>query len=323
MPGTPTVTAAAAAAILTTKYIADEERMELGDQRFYVHPHIELLSVDAPALMSYLEDIYSWDRKAPIDATSPVGSNGTTFTRLADPGNVAAATAEIANNLQIAMESKYAKPGIVFGFTLELSDGQRGYGVIKADLEDDRRFFLSIGNNDTWSLSQVQDILPPPQKKFAKYAISPRPRLPGAVGIRDKQAEPDSAADYFLNAVGLVVPRRSGTKLALAQAARRAEYDDKHIREALSEIRTDTPVSTVIERSFVDISDSQRDTLGGTPERPMSYIVADDPFCRRYSTSSPRFQLDVDESVRVTIEGRVITVELPSDADAVNLSYIK
>ena len=323
MSGIPRVTAAAAAAILTTRHRADEERQEHGDQRFLVHRHIERLSAKDPVLTSYLAEIYSLDRKASIDAPTPQGSNGTAFTQLADPINVAAAIAEIAKNLQDTMESKSAKPGIVFGFTLELTNHQYGYGVIKADLEDDKRFFLNVGSDATWSLSQVQDILPPPQQKFAKYAISPRPRQPGAVGIRDKQADPDSAADYFLQALGLVVPRRSGTKLALAHAAMRSGYDDKIIHESLSRIRTDTPVTTVIERYFPDIPDNRRERLRGSAERPMVNIVADDPYRRKYYTNSPRFQLVADESVSVTVEGRTITVELPADADTIRRTYIK
>ena len=318
----PRVTAAAAAAILTTKHAADQEQERFGGQRFFVHQHIEHLPVDDPALTSYIADIYHSDRKAPIDAVIQPVPNGTTFTSLATPANVIASTTQIALNLQEAMESKSAKPGIVFGFTLEIAD-QNGYGVIKADLEDDRRFFLNVDNNNTWSLSQVRDILPPPQKKFAKYAISPRPRQPGAVGIRDKQAEPDSAADYFLQAMGLVVPRRSGTKLVLANAAIRSGYGDKHIQDSLAQVQVDTPVSDVIERFFPNIPDDLHRRLSGTPERPMMRIIADDPYCRKFSTSNPRFQLIADESVNVTVEGRTITVELPVNSESVNLSYVR
>ena len=323
MSRVPTVIAAAAAAILTTKHLTDEHRAGLGDQRYFVHPHIARLSNDERALISYLEDIYSADRKAPIDAAIPQGPNGEAFKRLNDPAKVAAVTAEIAERLQSAMESKAAKPGILFGFALELDGDQKGYGIIKADLEDDQRFFLEIGRNNTWSLSQVQDILPPPQTKFAKYAISPRPRQPGAVGIRDTQAEPDSAADYFLHAAGLVVPRRSGTKRAVAHAAKRSGYDDRYIREILSDIKTDTPITEVIERSFGDIPDIRRERLRGSVERPMNTVVANDPYYRKYYTRNPRFELIVDESINVTIEGRTITVELPGSADIVDHTYIK
>ena len=323
MSGVPTVIAAAAAAILTTKHLTDEQRSRLEDQRYFVHPHIARLSSDDRALISYLEDIYSWERKAPIDASTPQGLNGEVFKRLADPVNVAAATAEIADCLQAAMEPKAAKPGILFGFALELDDDQNGYGFIKADLEDDQRFFLKIGSNNTWSLSQVQDILPPPQTKFAKYAISPRPRQPGAVGIRDTQAEPDSAADYFLEAVGLVVPRRSGTKRAVAHAAKRSGYEDRYIREVLSDIKTDTPTTDVIEQSFVDIPGDRRERLRGTTERPMDIVVANDPYYRKYYTNNPRFELIVDESINVRIEGRTIIVELPATADIVDHKYIR
>ena len=323
MSNTPTVAAAAAAAILTTKHITEEQRAELGGQRYFVHQHIARLSNDEPALTSYLDDIYSLDRKAPINVAAPQGINGEAFRRLADSTTVVAVTAEIAKSLQVAMEPKSAKPGILFGFALELENNQTGYGVIKADLEDDRRFFLDVDSDNTWALSQVEDILPPPQTKYAKYAISPRPRFVGEVGIRDTQADPDSAADYFLQAVGLVVPRRSGTKRAVARAAKSAGYEDSYIREVLSEIKIDTPTTDVLVPSFPDIPDNSRERLRGTVERPMDTIVANDPYFRKYSTRNPRFELIVDESVNVTVEGRTITVELPADADIVDHTYLK
>ena len=321
MPGTPTVIAAAAAAILTTRHLGDEERQEVGDQRYFVHSHIATLENHEPALMAYLEDIYGSDRKAPTEVAAPRGPNGEAFKRLADSTNVVSATAEIAALLQDAMESKAATPGILFGFSLLLDDLKDAFGVIKADLEDDRRFFLEVGNNDTWSLGQVQDILPPPRTKYAKYAISPRPRVPGAVGIRDTQADPDSAADYFLQAVGLVVPRRKGTKRAIAHAAKRSGYADSYIRDRLAQVKVDTPLDAVIGRSFDDISDNLRKGLRGTSERPMNTVVAQDPYCRKFFTRNPRFELIVDESVEVTIEGRTITVVLPPEADIVDNSY--
>lgn len=323
MPGTPTVVAAAAAAILTTRHLGDEARHEVGDQRYFVHSHIATLENDEPALLTYLEDIYGSDRRAPTEVGAPRGPNGDAFRRLADSTSVVSATAEIAALLQDAMESKSATPGILFGFSLLLDDDREAFGVIKADLEDDRRFFMEVGSSGTWSLGQVQDILPPPRTKYAKYAISPRPRMPGAVGIRDTQADPDSAADYFLHAVGLVVPRRKGTKRAVAHTAKRSGYADSYIRDQLAQVEVDTPLDAVIDRSFAEIPDSLRKGLRGTSERPMDTVVAQDPYFRKYFTRNPRFELIVDESVDVTIEGRTITVVLPPEADIVDNSYTR
>ncbi len=324
MVALPRVRAAAAAAILTTKYIEDGARDELEEgQRFFVHPHVAELEPDESALASYLGDIYNSDRQVPIDVEPPGGRNGATFKALAASDQVAAITGAIAEQLRIAMESKQAKPGILFGFSLQHQHGVDGYGVIKADLEEDERFFLSLATDETWSLGQVQDMLPPPQTKYAKYAISPRPRQPGAVGIRDTQADPDSAADYFLNAVGLVVPRRKGTKLAVALAAKRHGHDDKYIREALTSVDEDRPVGEVLEEYFPDDAELMGEKLRGTQERPITTVVADDPFRRKYFTRDPRFELVVDEAVEVTVEGRTITVILPEGADHVESSYVK
>jgi len=126
----PRVRAAAAAAILTTKYIEDSARDELEEgQRFFVHLHVAELEPDEPALASYLGDIYNSDRQVPIDVELPGGRNGATFKALAASDQVAAITGAIAEQLRIAMESKQAKPGILFGFSLQHQHGADGYGI--------------------------------------------------------------------------------------------------------------------------------------------------------------------------------------------------
>ena len=323
MTKTPMVGSAAAAAILTTRNLSDEERQGLNDQRYYVHSHVEVLSPDEPALLNYLGDIYNVDRKPPIDAPAPRGTRGALFRQLSTTTNIAETVADIANNLQQAMESKAANPGVLFGFSLILDGGFRGYGVIKADLEDDKRFFLDANRKDnTWSLNQVEDILPPPQTKYAKYAISPRPLLAGVVGIRDSQAGKSLAASYFLQAIGLQVPRQSGTQRVVATLARRSGYEDQYIEDVWSAVNEDIPTDELIRDHFSAISDADREKLVETPERPMPTVYADDTYCRKFFTRHPRFELVVDRSVSVDVQGNIITIELPADADRIEDRYV-
>ena len=83
----------------------------------------------------------------------------------------------------------------------------------------------------------------------------------------------------------------------------------------------DTPLGAVIDRSFSEIPDGLRRGLRGTSERPMDTVVAQDPFFRKFFTRNPRFELIVDGSVEVTVEGRTITIVLPPEADSVDNSY--
>ena len=324
MASKPRVVAAAAAAVLTTKYV-DEAQRELLDegQRYFVHPHVATLRPDEAALASYLDDIYDARHAVPLDVASPVGSSGETFMALAAAGDIASSTEAVAQKLCDAMQPKSAKPGILFGFALDLGGSKAGYGIVKADLEEEERFFLQIGEGETWSIGQVDELLPPPQTKYAKYAISPRPRAPGAVGIRDNQADADSAADYFLAAVGLVVPRRRGTKYAVASAAKREGVGDATIRAALASVQTDTPVDDFVDEFFGDQADAIKGALPGTPERPLLSVVADDEYARKFWTQNPRFELIVDETVEVTVSGRTVTVVLPDGADPVESAYVR
>lgn len=323
MNNIPVVGSAAAAAILSTRHLSGEAREGLNEQRYYVHPHVEVLSPDAPALLNYLGDVYSVDRKPPIDAPAPQGARGVLFRQLSTTTGIVETLTCIALGLQQSMESKAANPGILFGFSLIVDDGTLGYGVIKADLEDDKRFFVDANRNDnTWSLSQVEDILPPPQTKYAKYAISPRPLRAGAVGIRDSQAGKDSAASYFLQALGLIVSRRSGTQRAIATLARRSGHEAEYIEEVLSAVDQDISADELIRDRFSNISEQEREKLVETPERPMPIVYADDPYCRKYFTRHPRFELTVDRSVRVNVQDRTITVVLPPDADEVEDRFV-
>lgn len=314
----PSILAAAAAAVLSTKYLDDDERDRYEGQRFFVHPHVATVGPDEPALTSYLKDIYNPNTRVAIDVPAPTSPS---FKALTTKSSVAGATAGIAEALRSSMEAKSANPGIVFGFLLQLDGGTKAHGVVKADLEDAERFFMEMTSETAWTIASVRDILPPPQTKFAKYAISPRPKAPGAAGIRDTQADPNSAAGYFLSAIGLVVPRRTGTKAAVAQAAKQAGYSDQHIRSELDGLKEDAPVDDVVSKLFPDIADAARERLTGSPERPMNTVIGDESFLTTWSTRDPTFRLTVDASVNVEIQGRRITVTLPEGHDEIDRKY--
>lgn len=320
MAATPTIVAAAAAAVLSTKYLPDDERDSYEGQRFFVHPHIATVGPREPALTTYLEDIYGTQTRSAVDVPAPSSSS---FQALGTKTRVVEATSEIAEALRQSMESKSANPGIVFGFLLRLEGGEGAHGIVKADLENAERFFMDMTSEREWSIASVRDILPPPQTKYAKYAIAPRPKGPGAAGIRDTQADPDSAAEYFLSAIGLVVPRRKGTKAAIARAAKQAGYGDAHIRSELDAVKQDSPVEDIVSSSFPDISEAARERLKGSAERPMNTVFGDESFLTTWSTRQPTFRLTVDTSVTVEIQGHRITVTLPDDHDEIDRKYEK
>ena len=320
MSAVPDIVAAAAAAILTTKYLPDEQKDDFPDQRYFVHNHIAPIGENEPALIRYLEDIYDPNTRLSIAVSTPSSSD---FHGLREAAQVVEATRRIAEQLRRNMESKNANPGILFGFLLAIEDEMPAYGVVKADLEDHERYFLDMTSSSQWTIESVTDILPPPQAKYAKFAISPRPRATGQIGIRDTQADPDTAANYFLSAIGVEIPRTSGTKLAVAQAAKRSGYDNQTIRHNLGNVVVDTPLERVMEDSFPDVSDQDRKRLEGPPERPMTIVLADDPFLTTWYTRETTFKLTVDENVEVDINGRVVTVTLPEDHEPIDLRYEK
>lgn len=265
---TPSVVAAAAAAVLTTEYLSAEQQTEVGDTKYFVHPHVAKVDPSERALLSYLDDIYSASSRSPIEVPEPSSPD---FKSLAESRTIVAGTRKVAEALAEAMEGKRANPGIVFGFNLKFPDGGFGHGIIKADLEDAQRFFMEVTEGGSWTIGSVRDILPPPQTKYAKFAILPRPKAPGAAGIRDTQAEADSAADYLLSAIGVVVPRRTGTKRAVALAAQRVGYEDSYIRKELDNISTDTALDDVVESSFKDIPKRSRRSLRGSEQDRQSW----------------------------------------------------
>lgn len=320
MAKTPRVVRAAAVAILPTSSLSDEEREQIGGQRFMLHPHVAEVAPNEPALTTYLADIYDNDTKVALDAPAPTSAE---FRALAVKDSVPEATRDVAEALRVAMEPKNANAGIVFGFLLTTEDRGPAYGIIKADLEDQQRFFMDVKVGDEWTISSVRELLPPPQTKYAKYVICPRPVLAGAAGIRDVQAEAGSAASYLLSAIGIILPRSSGTKQAVATAAKRAGYDAIHVRRELSRVSTDSPIDDVIDRSFPDISPESRASLKGQPERPLHTVLADETFATTWFTRSPRFSLTADESVQVQVSGRTVTVTLPEGHDPIDTKYEK
>jgi hypothetical protein len=91
----------------------------------------------------------------------------------------------------------------------------------------------------------------------------------------------------------------------------KAGHPIDEIKTVLDAITEPTPVTDVVREHFPRIPEKQAERLAGRPERPMPNVMPDDPFIRTFKTRSPYFELSVDESVTVSIKGRVVTVTLP------------
>lgn len=299
---------ASAAAIVTFANLPPDLASQVGaEAKFVVHPHVSDVASDDALLLGYLRSIYS--SRKPLETAYPAA---TRFPELAVVAKVPPATRAIASDLAASMGKKNANPGIVFGFSIEV-DGVEAHGIIKADLDDEQRFHFVSSAANTWTLSAVKDILPPPKTDWAKFVIAPQPRGTGAAGVKDL-TDTSAAADYFLEAVELVVPRASGTQAVVAQAALEAGYSHEQVQRVFSEMAASAPVEKVINDHFPDIPERRRPKLVGTASRPMTAVLKDDPYLRVYKTTSPRFELVVDQDVQVKIEGRTITVTLPQDS---------
>lgn len=307
-----TVKSGAAAAIVTTANLTEEQRATVADpsRKFSVHPHIATITAGEALLRGYLEVIYTGERVS-LGAEYPTAGR---FSQLASLTTVAEATRLLAEAMAEPMSARNANPGILFGFLLELADGSEAHGVIKADLDDEQRFHFRAGADNSWSIDEVRDILPPPRAKFAKFAIAPQPLGAGPVGVHDK-TDLSSAADYFLTALGLSVPRTKGTQAAVAREALAAGYSHTAVRNTMKTVTADTPVDDFVEEKFPEIPDTRRATLRGSASRPMPVVREDDPYLMVYRTKNPHFELVVDVSVDVDVQGNVITITLPEGSD--------
>lgn len=302
---------AAAAAIVTARNLSNGLKKNVDQsKKFVVHPHVADVGADDALLRAYLRRIYT--AKKSVEASA--ASNGD-FDRLAKPSTVAPATKAIAEAMAEEMAKKNATPGILFGFSLKV-DGAKAHGIIKADLDDEQRFHFITNPNGEWSLGEVKDILPPPSIDYAKFAIAPQPGGTGSLGVLDV-TQKGTAADYFLSATLLQVPRVKGTKAAVAQVAARSGYDHDEIHERLQEITEDAPVADVIRDKFPDVPLAEVERLEGSTARPMPTVIADDHYVRTYKTARPLFELRVDDDVTVVVNGRVVTVTLPSGSDEI------
>ncbi|MDQ3573454.1 MAG: hypothetical protein M3404_00780 [Actinomycetota bacterium] len=300
------VVKAFAAAIVSFATLPEEiaAKAGTGDQKFVVHPHIGSVPTNDPLLLGYLRQIYA---SAPPLATDY--PRGDLYKQLAGTGTLRSATKGLAANLSMEMSKKRANAGILFGFLLERSDGSKAHGVIKADLDHEQRFHMTTSADGAWSYSEVSELLPHPRTDFAKYVIAPQPNGVGKAGIRDTTTEEGAA--YFLAAVDLSVPKTRGTRAVVASVALKAGYALDEIKTVLDTITEPTPVTDVAREHFPRIPEKQAERLAGRPERPMPNVMPDDPFIRTFKTRLPYFELSVDESVTVSINGRVVTVTLP------------
>ena len=301
------VVGAAAAAIVTFESLASNVQSQVSpsNQKFVVHPHVAVVGTQDKLLNGYLRSIYT-DR--PALQTAYPGLDA--FAKLKSQKTLQQATRAIAEALAVEMSKKHANPGILFGFILKRSDGSTPHGVIKADLDEEARFHMVVDPQGQWTWDEVSESLPPPRTQFAKFAIAPQPGGVGATGIRDA-VENEAAAAYFLSALGLSVPKTSGTQARMASIALKAGYSMDEITITLAGLDEDSSVDDVVRDYFPNVPDRERERLAGRPERPMPNVVAHDTFLRTYKTRTPRFELLVDHTVDVQIRGRVITVTLP------------
>jgi hypothetical protein len=302
---------AAAAAIVTSANLPPDLAKRLDtSKKFVLHPHVSAVKANDALLLGYLRSIYT--ARKPLETTYPAAA---AFPNLKVPNSIEQGTRTLADALVDTMRKKNANPGILFGFLISV-DGKEAHGVIKADLDDEARFHFESSASNTWTLSAVRDILPPPKTAYAKFVIAPQPTGTGAAGVRD-MTDSTAAADYFLEALELVVPRASGTQAVIAQAAIDAGYTHAQVRSAFNEMAESTPVETVLKDYFPEIPKKRQARLVGTPVRPMKQVLKNDPYLRVYRTTSPHFELVVDEQVDVQVEGRTITVRLPQESDPV------
>jgi hypothetical protein len=279
--------------------------------KFIVHPHISTVKVDDPLLLSYLRRIYT-DRPALETAYPGCGA----FSRLASENTLKDATQVIAAQLADEMSTKNANAGILFGFIVRRSDGSKAHGIIKADLDHEERFYMVVSAEGEWDLGAVRELLPHPRTEFAKFVIAPQPGGVGAAGIRDI-TDAESAAAYFLAALQLTVPKTRGTRAAVARAALKAGYSHNEVQAVLKPLTSPAPVVELVRENFPRIPAKDAERLAGRPERPMPEVLVEDPYLRVYKTRSPHFELIVDDSVDVKVNGLAVTVTLPSGSDRI------
>lgn len=318
MSQTPVIAAAAAALILPTDFSQIDQHGQRVNDKFFLHPHVAVAGPGESALSSYLDEIYTGNS---VSVATPELPRNPAFARLKDASMVRDATREIAGELRLGMENVNANPGVVFGFLLRLGEDSCAYGLIKADIEDDRRFYMDLSESSQWTIGQVDDLLPAPRAHYAKFAIAPQPRGTGIVGIRDTQSQKRAAAAYLLKAIGVTMPRSEGTKAMVAREAADAGYRPHKIEQVLAEMTEDVATIELVEREFPDIEPPARERLRGTEERPMPVVRAEESLITTWATSHPKFELKVDASVNVEINENIVTVTLPTDHDEIKPKF--
>lgn len=287
--------------------------------KFVVHPHVEEIDVDDDVLLGYLNEIHGGRTSLP---TSYPGSQA--FASLVNDDEMRAATVQLAQDFAERMGRSNANRGIVFGARYTLPNGTESHGILKVDLNPDQRFHFATEGGDSWSLEQVSDILPPPKQDVAKYVISPQPGGDAEAGMLDAtQGGRDRAADYLLNAVELTVPRATKTRAQVAIAAAEAGVHTATIHERLQEIDEDLPTTQVFSEHFPEVSEQAVEkVVDADSPRPMSTVVADDPYKRVYK-SRGRMTLEVmmpDVDVQ-QVDDRELRIRLPVDAEPITVDY--
>ncbi|MEM8924103.1 MAG: hypothetical protein AAGD35_11435 [Actinomycetota bacterium] len=302
--------AGAAAAVVYESDLIDDGGTQ-STTSFAVHPHIEEVDKHDPVLLGYLESIYAGRNS--IGAADPAADE---FNLLSESELVTQATEEIAGQLAHQMTGRKANRGIVFGFLTRVNDSFDSYGIIKIDLNENKRFHFDHREESGWSLVEVRDMLPPLREQHAKYVISPQPNGTARVGVRDESSGQASGARYLLDALGLVIPRTTATKLAVGKAALKAGVDIETTHDRLRKLETDTTLRNTVDLIWPDSDDGLRDEavekLAGPPHRPLEVVQAKERLIRVYKSRNPYLLIEADEDVEIRREGPGrFVIELP------------
>lgn len=279
--------------------------------KYAVHGHVEPVHATDRVLTPYLTEIYRGKSTA-VGASYPAAPF---FARLASPSTCEAATADAAARVVAAMGSKKANLGILFGFYGTLEDGSPVHGLVKVDLDMDKRLQFANATGSTWSLTEVDRLLPPPKDKVAKFVIAPEPLGEADSGVFDEGAGRGMAAIYLLDAVDLTVPKTEGNIPALGAALRDAGVSGPRVREVLHEVSTGDQSVDLFERVREEVPEVDERTLTrhrGNPRRPVT-TVQPEPFRTVLQCKDPWIRVEAGPGVELVREDGRIVLSYPDD----------
>lgn len=299
---------AAAGAII----LEDAAQSATGGNRFRMHQQVRDLTPSAATIDAYVREIY--DPANPPEV-SPLPQEPA-FHACAARSTIVDSTRSFAAVVVEAIGRKRANPGLILAFVAELSDSTESYGVLKVDFETDPRNHIDL-RGDSWSLEEVEDVLPTPRADVAKYAIVPRPGAAGPASVRDVTSRDRDPAVYWLDALDVSRERTEGTLAAVANAARGAGYPHTAIASGLTHATPGTSVAELMEGHFPQIPESTVRRITAEDSRRPRTTVPDSDAVTLVWSSSGRVSVvvqDDETNVEVSNDGRTMTIELPPGA---------